>query len=124
MHNIHDAEENYLEALYVLLREKGSVRAIDLARHLNISRASVSNALKRLEKDGRVTVADDSTLHLTDSGKAIGVEINERHQTLKQWFLSIGVSEQVAEDDACRIEHALSQETFDRMKEAIGQQDN
>lgn len=119
MHNIHDAEENYLEAIVVLRRMQGEVRSIDLAHHLSLSRASVSNAMKKLEKEGHVVMTPDGRLSLTPSGEAIGREIDDRHQTIKRWFLSLGISEENAENDACRIEHAISQETYDRVKEVF-----
>lgn len=121
MHNIHDAEENYLEAIVVLHRTQGEVRSIDLAHHLSLSRASVSNAIKKLEKEGHVIMQHDGILKLTPSGEAIGREIDDRHQTIKRWFLSLGISEENAENDACRIEHAISQETYDRVKAAFMQ---
>lgn len=112
MHNIHDSEENYLEAIVVLAREVGVVRSIDVANHLDLSRASVSNAIKKLEQEGHVTMQEDGSLTLSSSGRAIGEEIDLRHRTLKDWFLHVGVSPEVAEDDACKVEHAISAETF------------
>lgn len=112
MHNIHDSEENYLEAIVVLERDLGVVRSIDVANHLELSRASVSNAIKKLEQEGRVTMEEDGSLLLSSSGRAIGEEIDLRHRTLKDWFLHVGVSPEVAENDACKVEHAISSETF------------
>ncbi len=116
MHNIHDSEENYLEAIVVLERELGTVRSIDVANHLDLSRASVSNAMKKLEQEGKVEMLEDGSLILTEKGRDIGVDIDERHQTLKDWFLHIGVSPATAEDDACKVEHAISKETFECLK--------
>ena len=116
MHNIHDSEENYLEAIVVLERELGTVRSIDVANHLDLSRASVSNAMKKLEQEGKVEMLEDGSLILTKNGRDIGVDIDERHQTLKDWFLHIGVSPATAEDDACKVEHAISKETFECLK--------
>ncbi len=116
MHNIHDSEENYLEAIVVLERELGTVRSIDVANHLDLSRASVSNAMKKLEQEGKVEMLEDGSLILTKKGRDIGVDIDERHQTLKDWFLHIGVSLATAEDDACKVEHAISKETFECLK--------
>lgn len=116
MHNIHDSEENYLEAIVVLERELGTVRSIDVANHLDLSRASVSNAMKKLEQEGKVEMLEDGSLILTKKGRDIGVDIDERHQTLKDWFLHIGVSPSTAEDDACKVEHAISKETFECLK--------
>ncbi len=116
MHNIHDSEENYLEAIVVLERELGTVRSIDVVNHLDLSRASVSNAMKKLEQEGKVEMLEDGSLILTKKGRDIGVDIDERHQTLKDWFLHIGVSPATAEDDACKVEHAISKETFECLK--------
>lgn len=116
MHNIHDSEENYLEAIVVLERDLGVVRSIDVANHLELSRASVSNAMKKLEQEGRVTMEDDGSLQLSSSGRAIGEEIDLRHRTLRDWFLHVGVSPEVAEEDACKVEHAISAETFDCLR--------
>ncbi|MCI6660048.1 MAG: metal-dependent transcriptional regulator [Peptoniphilaceae bacterium] len=119
MHNIHDSVENYLEAIVVLERSLGMVRSVDLANHLNISRASVSNAIKKMEADGQVTMGEGGALLLSEEGRRIGREIDERHQTVKGLLIHIGVSEENAENDACRIEHAISAETFDRIKELL-----
>lgn len=119
MHNIHDSVENYLEAIVVLERSLGMVRSVDLANHLNISRASVSNAIKKMEADGQVTMGEGGALLLSEEGRRIGREIDDRHQTVKGLLIHIGVSEENAENDACRIEHAISAETFDRIKEIL-----
>lgn len=119
MHNIHDSVENYLEAIVVLERSLGMVRSVDLANHLNISRASVSNAIKKMEADGQVTMGEGGALLLSEEGRRIGREIDDRHQTVKGLLIHIGVSEENAENDACRIEHAISAETFDRIKELL-----
>ncbi|MCI6156505.1 MAG: metal-dependent transcriptional regulator [Peptoniphilaceae bacterium] len=119
MHNIHDSVENYLEAIVVLERSLGMVRSVDLANHLNISRASVSNAIKKMEADGQVTMGEGGALLLSEEGRRIGREIDERHQTVKGLLIHIGVSEENAENDACRIEHAISAETFDRIKAVL-----
>lgn len=123
MHNIFDSSENYLEAIYVLGERKegknGQVHSIDLANFLDVSRASVSNAMKKLEEDGKVIMRHDGALELTEAGRAIGKEINDRHQTVRKVLIHIGVSPETADDDACKIEHALSQETFDCIKKAV-----
>ena len=87
-----------------------------MANHLDLSRASVSNAMKKLEQEGKVEMLEDGSLILTKKGRDIGVDIDERHQTLKDWFLHIGVSPATAEDDACKVEHAISKETFECLK--------
>ncbi len=120
MHDLRDSSENYLEAIVVLKREKGHVRSIDIANHLDLSRPSVSKAMKKLEELGHIVMESDGEIVLTESGEHIGKEIDDRHQTLYRMLVKLGVSDDVAENDACKIEHALSQETFDRLKEVLG----
>ena len=113
--------ENYLEAIVVLKREKGHVRSIDIANHLELSRPSVSKAMKKLEELGHIVMESDGEIVLLESGERIGREIDERHQILYRLLVKLGVSEENAENDACKIEHALSQETFDRLKQVFGE---
>lgn len=119
MHNMHDSSENYLEAIVVLHRQLGHVRSVDVANHLDLSRASVSNAMKKLEEEGHVIMKEDGELTLTPSGERIGTNIDERHQVIRKLLINIGVKPETADDDACKVEHAISQETFLRIKEAI-----
>ncbi|WP_053942238.1 metal-dependent transcriptional regulator [Kallipyga gabonensis] len=119
MHQIRDSKENYLEGIYVLQEETGHVRSVDLARHLNLSRASVSNAVKKMEEEGYVIMEKDGELRLTEQGAAIGQMIDERHKTLKDLLMYVGVDEDLAEYDACRMEHAISKETFQILKDYL-----
>ncbi len=121
MHDLRDSSENYLEAIVVLKREKGHVRSIDIANHLELSRPSVSKAMKKLEELGHIVMESDGEIVLLESGERIGREIDERHQILYRLLVKLGVSEENAENDACKIEHALSQETFDRLKQVFGE---
>lgn len=121
MHDLRDSSENYLEAIVVLKREKGHVRSIDIANHLELSRPSVSKAMKKLEELGHIVMENDGEIVLLESGERIGREIDERHQILYRLLVKLGVSEENAENDACKIEHALSQETFDRLKQVFGE---
>jgi len=114
---ILESAENYLEAIYVLIQEHGSVRAIDIAHHLNYSKPSVSVALKQLETNGFITRDADGHITLTDDGMDIATSIYERHAVLSKLFMMLGVCEETAKEDACKIEHHISDETFKCIKE-------
>lgn len=111
-----EAIENYLEAVLVLSREKDGVHAIDMAIHLGYSRPTVSIMLKQMREKGYVTVNGDNHIELTDTGREIAERIYERHRLLSRLLMELGVSEQVALRDACKIEHDLSDETFEAIK--------
>jgi len=113
---IQESAENYLEAIYTLQQRQGHVRSIDVARDLGFSKPSVSRAMKLLRENGYITIDEDGGISLTESGLALAENIYERHMLLTQFLQSIGVTEQTAFEDACRIEHVISQETFDRLK--------
>lgn len=114
---MQESGEDYLEAILVLKQEKGLVRAIDVARHLEFSKPSVSRAVKLLREDGDLTVSADGSLELTEKGREIAERIYERHRLLTLWFTELGVSASVAAADACRVEHDISAETFQKLKE-------
>ncbi len=114
---IQESGENYLECILMLSKENGTVRSIDIVNALNFSKPSVSIAMRRLRENGYVEMDENGHITLTDTGREIAVEIYDRHQTLTKYLLEIGVSPEVAAEDACRIEHVLSQETFDCMKQ-------
>lgn len=116
MKNMESAE-NYLETILMLKAKNGSVRSIDIAHELEFSKPSVSVAMKRLRESGHIIVEDGGLIELTDEGKALAESIYERHVVLSEALEAIGVSPEVASEDACRIEHYISQETFDRIKE-------
>jgi len=113
---IQASAETYLETIYVLGKESGHVRSIDVARELNYSKPSVSRAMKLLRENNYITIDEDGAISLTPSGLEIAANIYERHMILTQFLKSIGVAEQTAFADACRIEHVISQETFERLK--------
>lgn len=121
---IQESGENYLESILMLSKEKGTVRSIDVVNALNFSKPSVSIAMRRLRESGHIEMDDNGHITLTDEGRFIAEEMYERHQTLTNYLVDIGVSPEVAAEDACRIEHVLSQETFDCMKEAIRERKN
>jgi len=116
---IQESGEDYLEAILVLKQERGLVRAIDVSRHLNFSKPSVSRAMKILREDGAITVADDGAIELTDKGLEIAERIYERHRLLTEWLTALGVDPEVAREDACRMEHDISAETFDCIRAHI-----
>ena len=119
MHNIQDSSENYLEAIYMLNKEHGTVRSIDIANHLSLSRPSVSKAMKKLEEEGHVIMHEDGELELTATGKKIGQQISERHVLLHKLLVKMGVPDHLAEEDACKLEHAMSQETSEHIKRYV-----
>lgn len=117
---IQESGEDYLEAILVLQEKKGQVHAIDIAHHMEFSKPSVSRAMKLLREDGDVTVSPQGAIELTGKGREIAERIYERHQLLTRWLTTLGVSAAQAAEDACRIEHDISAETFARLKEHIG----
>ena len=115
---IHESAENYLEAI-LALSEKGNVRSIDVAQHLNFSKPSFSRSMSLLRENGYVIMDDDGLLHLTDTGYEIASRIYERHQLLTTWLTRLGVDPKVAAEDACKIEHDLSVESFEAIKNHV-----
>ena len=115
---ILESAENYLEAILMVREEKGAVRAIDVVNHLGFSKPSVSVAMKHLETDDFIRRDKDGFIFLTDSGEEIAEMIFERHNLLTDIFVKIGVNPETAREDACKIEHDLSEETFEQIKRA------
>lgn len=116
MKNMESAE-NYLETILMLKNEKGSVRSIDIANELEYSKPSVSVAMKRLREKEYITVNEGGLIELTDEGKKLAESIYERHIILTNALTALGVDPEIAAEDACRVEHYISQETFDKIKE-------
>ena len=116
---IQESAEMYLETILILNKEKGSVRAIDVAKKMNYSKPSVSRAMKNLSGEGYISINEDGFIQLLPIGKRIAVKIYERHEVLTAYFISLGISARTAEDDACRIEHVISDETFKAIKKLI-----
>lgn len=117
---INESVEDYLEAILVLKEKNGMVRSIDVVHHMNYSKPSISRAMSRLRENGYITMDPEGWLGLTDAGREIAERIYERHQLLTRWLTTLGVSAAQAAEDACRIEHDISAETFARLKEHIG----
>ena len=115
---ILESGENYLETILMLSQKKGEVRSIDIVNEMNFSKPSVSVAMKHFREDGYITVDENGYISLTEKGMAIAQKIYERHTVLTTCVMKLGVSEEVAKRDACLIEHDLSDETFEKIKEA------
>lgn len=116
---LQESGEMYLETIYVLSKQIPFVRAIDICEHRGVSKPSVSRALSILKKDGYVLCADDGNLTLTEAGKSVAEKIYERHTVLTKYLISLGVSAETAAEDACKIEHIISDETFTAIKKQI-----
>ena len=116
---IHQSAEDYLECILKLSRVRPVVRSIDIATEMNYSKPSISVAMKNLRLNGYINVDESGFITLTDSGMEIASSIYERHLLLKDWLQYLGVNEKTAEEDACKIEHTLSKETFVALKKHI-----
>ncbi len=110
--NIYESAEDYLEQILMLLETRGHARSVDIAAGLNVSKPSVSVAMRKLRENGYITMGADSLISLTDKGYAIARKIYDRHQALTKYLIQLGVPEQIAREDACKIEHDLSEESF------------
>ena len=109
---LQESGEMYLETILVLSREKEHVRSIDISEYMGYSKPSVSRAVGLLKNDGFITVEKDGFIHLTEKGRALAENILDRHTILSQLLIQLGVSRETASNDACRIEHVISDETF------------
>jgi len=113
---IQESAENYLETILSLQKEKGTVRSIDIANELGFSKPSVSVAMKNLRENDYIQIDDGGHITLLPKGLVIAEKIFERHTLLTEWLISIGVSPEVAAEDACRMEHVVSEESFAAIK--------
>ena len=116
---ILQSSEDYLETILQIQQEKGCVRSIDIAHELNFSKASVSIAMKNLREKEHITVTEEGFIYLTDSGKEIAEMVYERHEVISECLVRLGVSKEIADEDACRIEHILSDESFEAIKDYL-----
>ena len=114
---IQESAENYLEAILVLMQKNGQVRSIDVAHYTGFSKPSISRAVGLLRDNGYVSIDQNGLLGLTESGMQIATSIYERHTVLTAFLTALGVDAETAAEDACRIEHVLSEETFDKLKQ-------
>ena len=117
--SVHESGEMYLEAIHVLTRKTGHVRSIDVSEYLGYSKPSVSRAMGILRSGGYITVEKDGSLSLTDTGREIAEKIYARHTLLTKLLIHIGVSEETAAEDACKLEHAISDESFEALKRYV-----
>lgn len=116
---IHESAENYLETILMIKNKKGSVRSIDIANELEYSKPSVSVAMKNLRENGFIDVDANGFITLLDKGQAIAEKMYERHTFLSNWLIGLGVDEKTAVEDACRIEHIISEESFEAIKKSV-----
>lgn len=120
---IYQSAEDYLEAILTLREKHGAVRSIDVANDLSVSKPSVSIAMKKLRENGLISMDADGHITLLPEGEVIARQIYERHELLTRFFTKLGVPQEIAAADACKVEHVLSQETFDRIKaHALGEE--
>ena len=113
-----ESQEDYLETILLLQQKNGQVRSIDIANEMNFTKPSVSIAMKNLREKGYIIVADNGYITLTASGRLRAESVLERHTILSDWLVSIGVRKEIAMEDACRVEHDLSAESFEAIKNA------
>jgi Mn-dependent transcriptional regulator len=117
---IHESAEMYLETILVLSRKNHSVRSVDIANELNYKKSSVSVAMKKLREDKYIEMDRDGYITLTANGKQIAETMYERHTLISDWLIHLGVNREVAIEDACRMEHVISKESFEAMKKHVG----
>ena len=117
--NIYESAEDYLERILIIKEKKNKVRSIDIAHDMGFSKPSVSVAMKKLKEAGLITIDESGFISLTKEGHVIADKVYERHCVLKELLIKIGVSPEQAEKDACKVEHDLSEETFEAIKKAI-----
>ena len=117
MKKINESAENYLETIYVLLKKRGTIRSIDIVHELGYSKPSVSVAMKQLRENGYITIDEDGHISFTEMGSEVAERIFERHSVLTNALISLGVDEETADIDACRVEHVISAETFAAIKD-------
>ncbi len=115
-HKSEESLEDYLETILLLQKKKGNIRSIDIVNELGYTKASISIAMKGLREKELITVTDTGYIALTDSGLARAERVLEKHTLLRDWLVKLGVSLEVADEEACRIEHDISEETFDLLK--------
>jgi Mn-dependent DtxR family transcriptional regulator len=115
----NESAENYLETILMLSKTHPVVRSVDIATELGFKKSSVSVAMKNLRENNHITVTKEGFIYLTDSGREIAEMIYERHEFLSEWLIGLGVDSTVATEDACRIEHDISKESFEAIKNYI-----
>lgn len=119
--NLQESGEMYLESIYVLCKEKKNVRSIDIVEYMNFSKPSVSRAIGLLKNGGYISVDKDGFITLTEVGTEVSKKIYERHSTISALLIKLGVNEETATADACKIEHVISDESFEAIKKALAE---
>ena len=119
MKTLHASGEDYLEAVLVLQKEKGMVRSVDVARHIGVSKPSVCHAVNTLKDGGFLVMDEDHFLRLTDVGQEVAEKTYEKHCFFNQLLVNAGIEPKTAEQDACRMEHAISDDSFQKMKSGL-----
>ncbi|MBP3448469.1 MAG: metal-dependent transcriptional regulator [Clostridia bacterium] len=117
--NMKESAQNYLETILILSKKNGSVRSIDIANYMNYTKASISVAMKHLREDAYIRIDANGQITLTEQGKQIAEMLYERHQVIADILIALGVSETTAYEDSCKIEHDLSEESFEKIKECL-----
>lgn len=117
--HVNESAENYLETILILGKSHPVVRSVDIAEELGFKKSSVSVAMKNLREKGHITVTKEGYIYLTETGKEIAEMIYERHQLLTTWLVRLGVDHKIASEDACKIEHVISKESFEALKKHI-----
>lgn len=121
--NTHESSENYLETILVLSEKNGNVRSVDIANELGFKKSSISVAMKNLRNKGQIIMNDNGFISLTEEGKQIAEMIYERHRLFTAWLTALGVDEKIAAEDACRLEHVVSKESFAAIKRFLESSD-
>ena len=116
-----ESAEDYLESILMLQDEKHYARSVDIAAKLKVTKPSVSVAMKHLREQGYITIDDDYLIHLTEKGEAIASRIYDRHNTISSYLVHLGVDEETARNDACKMEHDISEQTYQAIKKALNE---
>lgn len=119
MNGLYESGEDYLETILILKKRNGNVRSIDIAHEMDLSKPSVSRAVGILKNKGFIVVDEDGAIHLTEEGSKLAKKIYERHRVLTEALMYLGVDEKTASEDACRIEHDISEKTFTKIKKHL-----
>ena len=117
--HINESAENYLETILMLSHKLPVVRSVDIATELNFKKSSISIAMKNLREKNYITVTDAGFIYLTDTGREIAEMVFERHEVLSRWLVGLGVPEDIASEDACKIEHVISKQSFEAIKKQL-----
>ncbi len=121
---LQESGENYLETILMLKEKRGFVRSVDIAKELGFSKPSISRAMSLLKENGYITMDEDNFISLTPAGEEVAKQIYERHELLSQWLMRLGVSKETALQDACKMEHVISAESFEKIKAHVSHTTN